>query len=278
TVSRTPPPRVRTVLHLAANIDTARDADALRVNDVGTGHLLDWLAPVLRGARVVYTSSVAAVDRQAPAKGPLTEASPCTPRTPYGLTKLRGEAIVKARAADAGYTYTILRLATIYGPGAKPGGLFDSLLTLTTTSRLLGRINWPGRCSVMHVDDVARCLTAVGSVPEAVNETYCTAAEAPTVSELAQRIAVAAGHPVDVVALPPWIWSATRALTWNPLVRAACGAVAPTLFWRFSLLIDDGFWMDGARLNALLEMAPVSLDAGLVSMLSKVATVAQQLL
>src|SRR6185436_17853095 len=104
------------VFHLAANIDTAAPEAELRVNDLGTQHLLSWLGRSIRGGRVVYSSSIAVLDRNGPAEGPLNESSPCVPRTEYGHTKLRGEQILQALAGPQQFSYTILRLATVYGP------------------------------------------------------------------------------------------------------------------------------------------------------------------
>ena len=64
------------VFHLAANIDTDASEEALRVNHEGTDRLLDWLAPVSRGRRIVYASSVAVHDRAAEPKAAITEAAP----------------------------------------------------------------------------------------------------------------------------------------------------------------------------------------------------------
>src|ERR1051325_9003777 len=123
------PPAVDLVFHLGANIDTDTPEEEHRVNDIGTRNLLEWLGPSLRGARVVYTSSVAVHDRNGPAHGPITEDSPFVPRTPYGVTKLRGEAIIRELAPRLGFTWTIPRLPTVYGPGGKSGGMFDLLVS-----------------------------------------------------------------------------------------------------------------------------------------------------
>ena len=269
-VAAEPAPHADVVFHLAANIDTALTDDELTVNDRGTAHLLDWIKPVSAGARIIYTSSVAVLDRDSPAEGPLTEVSPCTPRTPYGRSKLRGEDILHARAAADGYTYTIARLTTIYGPGAKPGGLFDELFRLIARGNLLGRIDWPGRCSVMHVDDTAGMLCAFGASTEAANQTYCAGnAYAPTVGELARRIGRLTGCEPVTYHPPAWIWRAVRALTWHPLVRRVGMAVAPVLFWRFTLIVDDGFWVDPAKMQSVFHEVPIDLDTGLHEMLMR---------
>jgi nucleoside-diphosphate-sugar epimerase len=263
-------PRTDVVFHLAANIDTALADHELTVNDRGTAHLLDWIQPVSAGAHIIYTSSVAVLDRQHRPAGPLTETSPCTPRTPYGRSKLRGEEIIQARAADDGYTYTIPRLTTIYGPGAKAGGLFDELFHLTSRGDLLGRIDWPGRCSVMHVRDTANLLVAMAANPATANQVYCVGnAYAPTVGELAERIGRVAGVKRTPYRPPRWVWSAVRALTWNPVVSRVGMAVAPLLFWRFSLIVDDGFWVDASKMQSVFPDATVDLDSGLSDMLMR---------
>jgi nucleoside-diphosphate-sugar epimerase len=271
-VSRECAPEVTVVFHLAANIDTAACMRDLRVNDEGTTHLLDWLKATVRGFRLIHTSSVAVLDREGPAPCPLSESSPCTPRTAYGQTKLRAEDIIQTRAAVDGFGFTILRLGTIYGPGAKRGGLFESLARLTARDSLRARLDWPGRVSVMHVDDVVSVLVAVATDPRAANEIYCAAnPNAPTVGELAQRIGRLSGRPVRVLRMPDWSWAIVRRLTWQPVVRLAASALAPQLFWRFSLIVDHSFWLDTTKLRSVWHQAPKDLDAGLVEMLTALA-------
>ena len=91
--------------------------------------------------------------RLRPRRSPKT--SPFVPRTAYGRTKLKGEHILQESAGRDGYSWTILRLPTVYGPGQKPGGLFDKMIRMASAGALLGRIDWPGRTSIIHVDDAA---------------------------------------------------------------------------------------------------------------------------
>ena len=73
------------LLHLATFAETETNSVELdRVNDVGTEQLLKSLKPLLPGTRVVFTSSLAAVDRAFPDNTPQDEEYPCTPRTRYG--------------------------------------------------------------------------------------------------------------------------------------------------------------------------------------------------
>ena len=100
------PPAVDLVFHLAANIDTDATEHDARVNDAGTRNLLDWLQPVSRGARFVYTSSVAVHDRDAHPVAAISEESPYVPRTAYGRTKLKGEHLIRERSGADGYSFS----------------------------------------------------------------------------------------------------------------------------------------------------------------------------
>ena len=268
TVSRERLPQVDLVFHLAAKSDTDAPEEDLRLNDLGCTHLLQWLGEAARGARLMYTSSIAVQDRNHPADGPITELSPCVPRTAYGITKLRGEQIIRDSASGVGYTFTICRLATVYGPGAKPGGLFDRLFTLTRAHQLLGRLNWPGRTSIMNVDDVTGVLVGLANRSEAAGETYCVAnPEAPTVGSIAQQINRLAPQPAPTITLPNWFWRVGRSIAWSRACQSVLSAVASTTLWRLTLILDDGFWFDTTKLQGVWNQAPKDLVEGLLEML-----------
>jgi UDP-glucose 4-epimerase len=233
-VSGQPPPPMDVVFHLAANIDTDAPEEALRVNHEGTRHLLDWLRPVSRGARIVYASSVAVHDRDRAPAAPISETSPFVPRTAYGRTKLQGERIIAERAAADGYSWTTVRLPTVYGPGQKPDGLFDTFITLAATGGLVGRIDWPGRTSIIHVDDVAAVMIELAANPETAGEVYCLASDEDlTVGELSRRIGTFVGHPVSPVTIPRPLLAVIRSIAWNRAIAAAMPARGRLPFWRF---------------------------------------------
>lgn len=257
------------VFHLAANIDTAASEAELKVNDVGTQHLLSWLGRAIRDGRVVYSSSIAVLDRDGPADGPLNESSPCVPRTEYGCTKHRGEQILQGLAGPQRFTYTILRLATVYGPGLKTGGLFDQLVRLNAEQKILGRLDWPGRTSIIHVDDVTAIMLGLARNPKAANEIYCVAnSDAPTVGTLSEHIGRLVPAPASRVHLPRWVWRFGRTVAWNRAAQLFIAPLAQTIFWRFSLLVDDGFWFDTAKLQAIWLEPLVGLDEGLIRLLA----------
>jgi nucleoside-diphosphate-sugar epimerase len=269
-VSAVPPPTVDVVFHLGANIDTDASEADLVVNHSGTRNLLDWLAPVARGARIVYASSVAVHDRDASPTGPIDENSPLVPRTLYGKTKLQGETILRERSAVDGYTWTIARLPTVYGPGQKAGGLFDTMIELASAGALLGRIDWPGRTSIIYVDDVADVMIDLAGRPDAAGEIVCLASdESHTVGEIARIVGRVVGRPVRPLRVPGIVWSVGQAVVWNRAVAAALPRSMRLSFWRLSLIISDGFWFDTAKLRRLYKAPIRNLEQGLADTLRK---------
>ena len=263
------PPRVDTVFHLAGNVDTNASERALRVNDLGTERLLDWIAPVSNGVRVMYASSVAVHDRAARPSGPITEQSPCVPRTGYGRTKLRGERILQQRAARDAFSWTILRLPTVYGPGQKPGGLFDQLITRAIRGDLLGRIEWPGRTSVIHVDDVVDAMIDMASRPEACNDVYCLASDETdlTVGELARRIHAVLDKSMQPVDIPRPLLRVAQSLVWSRTAQVAMPPFARLHFWRLSLILTDGFWFDASKFRTMYSKPLRSVESGLAGLI-----------
>jgi nucleoside-diphosphate-sugar epimerase len=49
----------------------------------------------------------------------LDETAPCLPSTPYGISKLESEEVVRAEADGTGMAVVIFRLPMVYGPGNK---------------------------------------------------------------------------------------------------------------------------------------------------------------
>jgi nucleoside-diphosphate-sugar epimerase len=269
-ISASTAPQIDRVFHLAANIDTdATDRD-LVVNYTGTRNLLDWLAPVSKGVRIVYASSVAVHDRDKAPSGPIDESSPLVPRTPYGRTKLLGETILREGAAAGGYSWTILRLPTVYGPGQKPGGLFDTMIELASGGGLLGRIDWPGRTSIIHVDDVAAAMIDLSTRPEAGGEVFCVASdESLTVGEIARSVGRSIGREVRSMAIPGPLLGMTRALAWNRRLAALLPRAARLPFWRLSLIVSDGFWFDTTKFRRVYGEPLRPLDRGLEDIIPK---------
>jgi UDP-glucose 4-epimerase len=266
-IAADPPPRIDLVFHLAANIATDATEEEARVNDLGTARLLEWLGPVSRGVRLLYTSSVAVHDRDRDPAGPISETSPTVPRTAYGRTKLEGERIIQERGGPAGYSWTIVRLPTVYGPGQKPGGLFDKMHRWASSGAIPGRVDWPGRTSIIYVDDAVDAMVELATRDDARNEIYCLdSGEDLTVGELAQRIGRAAGKPVLPVRIPALLLPPIKRIAWSSVLWAIVPGFARVSFWRLSLIVSDGFWFDAGKFRRVYRRPLRSLEEGLAEM------------
>ncbi|MSP78830.1 MAG: NAD-dependent epimerase/dehydratase family protein [Dehalococcoidia bacterium] len=97
--------------------DPVQDAE---INVVGTANLLR--ACVGAGVRkVVFASSGGTVYGE-PDTLPCAEDQPLRPRSPYGASKVAGEALLQAFSASFGLSGTALRLPNVYGPRQDPNG------------------------------------------------------------------------------------------------------------------------------------------------------------
>ena len=110
------------VVHLAARNHVLRETEKdpltayRRVNVEGTRNVVR--AASVSGARLfVHLSSVKAMGEES--ESILDEGNPCAPKTPYGISKLESEEVVKAESAGSAMRVVILRLPMVYGPRNK---------------------------------------------------------------------------------------------------------------------------------------------------------------
>jgi len=94
-------------------------------NVLGTQRLLE--AAVQAGVpRVVYASSSSVYGDSTAL--PLREDSPCTPVSPYGVTKLAAEHLCRLYTLNTGLPVVSLRYFTVYGPRQRPDMAFHRFL------------------------------------------------------------------------------------------------------------------------------------------------------
>jgi UDP-glucose 4-epimerase len=78
------------------------------------------------GARLVYSSSSSVYGETA--RLPMREDHPTHPRSPYGVTKLAGEALCLLYGANHGLPVACLRYFTVYGPRQRPDMAFHRFI------------------------------------------------------------------------------------------------------------------------------------------------------
>ena len=109
---------VETIIHLAANTGVAPSVADPRqdctTNVIGTLNYLE-AARLCRVPRFVFASSGATIGEVTP---PIHEGLPARPVSPYGASKLAGEAYCSAYARTFGVAAVALRFGNVYGPGS----------------------------------------------------------------------------------------------------------------------------------------------------------------
>jgi UDP-glucose 4-epimerase len=116
------------------------------------------------GAKIVFTSTGGALYGNAVETIPTPETQIPKPLSPYGASKLAGEAFVATQARSDGLSHVVLRLGNIYGPRQSPHGeagvvaIFSDRLIRGETPVVFG-YGKPTR-DYVHVGDVVRAFTS----------------------------------------------------------------------------------------------------------------------
>jgi nucleoside-diphosphate-sugar epimerase len=116
-----------TVYHLAAQPGVrgswgANFGHYVENNVLATQELLEALLHARGKPRMVYASSSSVYGE--PAEGATREDSPTHPISPYGMTKLAGEQLVRLYGRSRGMSTVALRFFTVYGPRQRPDMAF----------------------------------------------------------------------------------------------------------------------------------------------------------
>jgi UDP-glucose 4-epimerase len=191
--------RPATIYHLAAQASvTASVADPQRdatVNVLGTLNVLQ--AARRHGVPIVFASTGGALyGDEAPL--PTGEDFPPEPLSPYGASKLAGEAYVGTWRRSDGLPHTVLRLGNVYGPRQSPHGeagvvaIFSRLLLEGQRPTLYGG-GAPTR-DYVHVEDVVQAALKGRGAGGTYN--IATGVDTPVV-DLLQVLQEAAGTSLE---------------------------------------------------------------------------------
>jgi UDP-glucose 4-epimerase len=121
----------RTIFHQAAQAGVRASwgghfADYATINVEATQRLLEAALRAGKLERFIYASS-SSVYGESP-RYPTAEEEPKLPLSPYGVTKLAGELLVRLYAVQYGLPATSLRYFTVYGPRQRPDMAFHRFL------------------------------------------------------------------------------------------------------------------------------------------------------
>jgi nucleoside-diphosphate-sugar epimerase len=104
---------------------------------------------------------------------PLKVCDPCFPRTDYGKSKLRAEESI----VESSLPYTIFRPGYVYGRGMRTGSHLRKFAQLIRKGVPLHRIGFPGKISLIHVDDLAHAILKCVTTDLGLNCTYLAETE-----------------------------------------------------------------------------------------------------
>jgi len=161
------------VIHLAARNHVLQEkekdplAEYRKVNVVGTRNVLRAAAD--SGTKLfIHLSSVKAMGEES--EEVLNEESKCSPKTPYGISKLESEEAVSAEAAKKGMSAVIIRLPMVYGPRNK--GNLPRMIRWAERGLPFPLFQPDNLRSMAYVENVVAGILAVLKSPPAGVSTY----------------------------------------------------------------------------------------------------------
>ena len=234
---------VDAVFHLAGEPGVRRSwGDAfpryLERNVSTTQRLLEAVVE-MRDVRFIYASS-SSVYGTTPG-GPVREDHPCRPASPYGLSKLAAEELVRLYARERGVAATILRYFTVYGPRQRPEMAISRFISAAELGRSVEIFGDGGHTRDMtYVHDAVAATVATLGAP---GGTYNVGGGARmSVAEMVEAVGRAVGAPVAGINRAPapgdvyetWADSgrAERALGYRPSVGLQEGIAAQVAWQR----------------------------------------------
>jgi UDP-glucose 4-epimerase len=186
------------VVHLAAYgsvVESVAKPEQNFENNV-LGTLMVLQAAARRKAKVVFASSGGAV--VGPADPPVNEDSMPRPTSPYGASKLCGEAYCYAFAGSFGLDVVALRFANVYGPYSahKKGAVTNFAKALLAEEPIVIFGDGTATRDFIHVDDI--CTGILGALETPISGAtvlhLATSVETQVIN-LAKLMALVAGRP-----------------------------------------------------------------------------------
>lgn len=157
--------------------------------------------------RLIYISSAAVYGD--PVRLPIREDHPTSPKSPYGLSKLFGEEVVKLYSRLYNFNFIILRLFNVYGPRQPLNQYSGVILKFVHNARrnLPLTVYGDGNQTrdFVHVVDVCRAVE-LSILSKYVNEVYNVGSGKPiSINELVKIISTVKKSDVGVIYMPPRI-------------------------------------------------------------------------
>ncbi len=228
------------IIHLAASTESSETDHSC--NDLGTKNLYKSLSPLGKNNHFIFVSTIAIFTGRKDCQNKLTEASLPAPSNEYGRTKLEAEEFLKERSVKDKFPLTIIRLSTVFGSNTRQNGLFDALKKLILKKSILSKINWPGKTSLIHVDDVANAILLLLKNPPKPGQPqeFILYSESLTLYEISHLMHNSLKIKYNQIALPKFFWELSKSIRiFIPLLEVILPSMLFNLFWRANLIVDN---------------------------------------
>jgi UDP-glucose 4-epimerase len=179
------------IVHLAAQAGVPSSVEDPRhdfeTNALGTFNLLEAARQQDVG-RFVFASSAAPIGDSEP---PIHEEMACSPKAPYGASKLAGEGYCSAYHGTFGIDTVALRFGNVYGPRS---GHKSSVVAKFIRRAMEGKtleVYGDGQQTrdFIHTDDLVRAITLAATQPDVGGEVFQIATNSETtVNDLTDRL------------------------------------------------------------------------------------------
>ena len=172
------------VYHLAANISRNRNfsifENMLQVNVIGTFNLLESLKQT-DYKQFIFTSTSEIYGNNA---SPFHEDLLPMPVSPYSLTKVMAEQLIKTFSQQYNRNYTILRLFNFYGKNMSEDFFISQMINNLRRGEDFLMTKGEQKRDFIFVEDVVRALILAAEKPDACNETFnvCSGVGSPLAS------------------------------------------------------------------------------------------------
>lgn len=230
------------VIHLAASTESGDEDHSC--NDVGTKNLLDSLSPFSGETNFIFTSTAAVYSGRRDTGIPIDENTKAVPSNEYGRTKINAEDILQNYSEKFGFKLTVFRLATVWGEGTRKDGLFDAMSKLIKKGSVIAKFNWPGKTSLIHVDNVAQILTYQSSNQKIKQfQTLVLSHEGKTLSEISEVIHNKLNIEYKPIKLPSIFWKTSDMFVKRSnILENVLPSKLYNTFWRLNLILNDSLY------------------------------------
>ena len=255
----------RAVIHLAARTSIPESIDdplGSFEENVGTTVALLAMARDLGVERFVLASSNAALGNHPP---PLHEGLVASPTSPYGASKLAGEAYVQAFAATYGMTACALRFSNVYGSWSlhKTSVVAAWIRAAEAGEPLLVNGDGSQTRDYVHANDLAEATLAVIDAPAnaVAGQVFQVGAGVETsLLELVEVLRGAVGRPLTIRHGPPRPGDVARN-------ASLCAKADERLGWHARTRLDEGLagtvaWYRSALADPLLASIVPAASSG----------------